>query len=370
MARIVYGVAGEGFGHSSRSHLIGQHLVNAGHDVLFLASRKSLAYLKTHFGRNVKEIFGLCLIYRNRQLSAARTLAANAHRFVKGRQTNQALYRQVLEPFEPDLVISDFEPFSAWWALRHRIPFISIDHQHMLSQCQIDRNIGSWTARFSADVVTRCHYTGAAAYVILNFFRAPIKHAAAVLAPPIVRPQVQRLMPTRGEHFVVYTTDPSWKSTLLTTLARFPEQTFFIYGLNEHQRVGNCVLKETSTANFLHDLASSRGVIATAGFSLISECLYLRKKMLLLPIEGQYEQMVNAHYVQKLGLGLFPQQLDADALAQYLTLTDQPMPTGPDILWPDNERFFELLTQTIHGASSAFDRRTLQRPATPKLALG
>ena len=32
MARIIYGVAGEGFGHSSRSHLIGQRLIDAGHD--------------------------------------------------------------------------------------------------------------------------------------------------------------------------------------------------------------------------------------------------------------------------------------------------------------------------------------------------
>jgi len=27
MAKIIYGVAGEGFGHSSRSHLIGRHLL-------------------------------------------------------------------------------------------------------------------------------------------------------------------------------------------------------------------------------------------------------------------------------------------------------------------------------------------------------
>ena len=34
MAKIIYGVAGEGFGHSSRSHLIGQRLLDAGNDVI------------------------------------------------------------------------------------------------------------------------------------------------------------------------------------------------------------------------------------------------------------------------------------------------------------------------------------------------
>lgn len=362
MARIVYGVAGEGFGHSSRSHLIGQHLIDAGHEVLFVASRKSLAYLRTWFGPNVHEIAGLCLVYRNRRLSPARTAAANLWGLLKQRRTNRTLYRDVLGPFEPDLVISDFEPFSAWWAIRNGIPFISIDHQHLLSQCRIDRAAGPWTARLSADVVTRCHYTGAAAYIVLNFFAAPVKNANTILAPPVVRPQVAQTTAQRSDFSLVYTTDTSWKPKLLSTLAKFPGHTFFIYGLNESQHIGNCVLKKTSTTAFLRDLADCRGVIATAGFSLLSECLFLRKRTLLFPIEGQYEQMVNAHYVQKLGLGLFRRQLDAGVLAEHLAQVDQPMPDHPDVLWPDNDRFFKILSRTIHGVFSTFDKGALQEP--------
>ena len=58
MARIIYGVAGEGFGHSSRSHLIGQKFLDAGHDCIFVGSQKSLVYLKQYFGECVKEIMG------------------------------------------------------------------------------------------------------------------------------------------------------------------------------------------------------------------------------------------------------------------------------------------------------------------------
>jgi uncharacterized protein (TIGR00661 family) len=205
----------------------------------------------------------------------------------------------------------------------------------------------------------------------VNFFRAPVKHATAILAPPVIRPQVQQMKSTRQDHLVIYTTDPSWTPNLLATLAGFPQHTFFLYGLNENRRVGNCILKETSTEGFLQDLASSRGVIATAGFSLISECLFLRKKMLLMPVDGQYEQMVNAHYVQKLGLGLFPKQLDADALAQYLDMADRPMPDRVDILWPDNGAFFRILARSIDIASSGFNLRTPQKPSVgSRLALG
>ncbi len=347
MARIVYGVAGEGFGHSSRSHLIGQHLINAGHDVLFVASARSLSYLRTHFGPRVKEIFGLRLIYRNRTLSAARTAGTNLRGVVESRRINRALYRDVLEPFEPDLVLSDFEPFSAWWAWRRGIPFISIDHQHLLSLCALRHEAGHLLPRLHAQAVTRCHYIGAAAYIILNFFRTPVGKSAAIVAPPVVRPVIQRLCPTQGDHFLIYTTDNSWKDRPLAALNEFTDQRFIIYGLHEDCRIGNCTLKKASTQEFVRDLASSQGVISTAGFSLLSECLHLRKKMLLLPIRGQYEQIVNAMYAQRLGLGLHRDRLDGSTLAEYLDWVPSPIVDHEDILWPDNESFFAILDATI-----------------------
>jgi uncharacterized protein (TIGR00661 family) len=347
MARIVYGVAGEGFGHSSRSHLIGQHLIDAGHDVLFVASSRSLSYLRTHFGPRVKEIFGLRLIYHDRTLSATRTAAANLRRFVESRHINRTLYRDVLEPFEPDLVLSDFEPFSAWWAWRCGIPFISIDHQHLLSLCELRHEAGHLLPRLHAEAVTRCHYIGATAYIILNFFRTPVRSGAAAIAPPVVRPVVQRLRPSEADHVLVYTTDASWKDRPLAALNGFTDQRFVIYGLNENRQIGNCTLKKTSTQEFVRDLASSQGVISTAGFSLLSECLHLRKKMLLLPIRGQYEQIVNAHYAQRLGFGLHRDRLDGPTLAEYLDWARTPIADREDILWPDNESFFEVLDGTI-----------------------
>jgi uncharacterized protein (TIGR00661 family) len=358
MARIIYGVAGEGFGHSSRSHLIGQHLIDAGHDVLFVASRKSLRYLRKHFADSVKEIFGLCLVYENRNLSPFRTVTTNLSRFLKGRTTNAELFSRVLEPFEPDLVISDFEPFSAWWAWGQHVPFVSINHQHMLTHCDIDHDPGEWLSRLNAHVVTRCHYFGAAAYVILNFFRAPVRHEAAVLTPPVVRPVVHSFERTCGEHVLFYTTDTSWRDKLLDTLAMFPDQDFYIYGFDEDARHRNCTLKKTSTEGFLGDLASCRGIVATAGFSLISESLHFRKKMLLLPIQGQYEQTVNAQYAEKLGIGLYRERLDANVLAEYLAALDEPIADRPDILWPHNDAFFTILEDTLARVCPKFAARS------------
>jgi uncharacterized protein (TIGR00661 family) len=355
MARIIYGVAGEGFGHSSRSHMIGRRLIDTGNDVMFVGSQKSLLYLKQYFGERVKEIFGLSFAFDGRRIDKSETFKRNLLKINQANRHNDELFKKHFEPFGPDLVISDFEPFSAWWAWRNNIPFISIDHEHMLTLCELDHPSQSRFSRITAEIVTECHYIGAVAYIILNFFRTPLRVDSAVLAPPVIRPKVAALETGRDGHILVYSTTGTDRATLLEVMQKFDQYKFVIYGFNESAEYGNCICKKRSTEGFLADLADSQGVIASAGFSLISECLHLRKKMLLLPVAGQYEQIINAHYVQKLGLGISAQKPSEATLKHFLEEIEKPMPSDEQIIWPDNEKFFQILQEALNA---------LQEPVT------
>ncbi len=353
MAKIIYAVAGEGFGHASRTHLIGQRFLDAGHEVLFAASLRALQYLQPCFGERVKGIFGLSYDYRKGYVAPAATVWKNLSRFPQGHRVNREFFAQVCEPFQPDLVVTDFEPFLASWAWRRRVPFISIDNEHLLTLCRLDHRFTDVFGRLSAAIVVRFHYFGARAYVITNFFQAPSRSPAAVLAPPVVRPAIARLTPCDAGHIVVYVTTGTHEDQWRDVLGRFAPQKFHLYGFNKNVEWKNCVFKETSTEGFATDLAASRGVIASAGYSLISECLYLRKKMLLLPLAGQYEQLINARYVEKLGLGVWSKQVDETVVSRFLERVGAPMPQDDRILWPDNEKFFE----TLQGVLSRLDLR-------------
>lgn len=351
MAKVVYAVAGEGFGHSSRSHIIGQRLIDSGHDVIFAASNKSLAYLKQYFGDRVKEVFGLRIRFHNGRVSALRTIGSNIWRSHRGLKINHRLYKECFDKFKPDLVITDFEPFSSFWALYRKVPFISIDHQHLLTHCKPEYPPGNFMARLNAYFVTRCYYSRAACYIIINFFKAPANISRAVVAPPVIRAEVAALEPTVGEHLVIYTTYASDEQKLRIMLRKFAPQKFCIYGFDKNEQDDNITFKERSTEGFLNDLAGSKGVVATAGFSLISECMHLRKKMCLLPLPGQYEQIINAHYVQRLGLGLSRSELNEQSLTDFLAELEKPMPDDDRILWPDNKAFFEVLRQRLSRLS-------------------
>lgn len=204
MAKILYGVAGEGFGHSSRSELFGRRLIKAGHEVMFAASRKSLAYLTPTFGQRVQRVFGLSFYYQNGSVCPLRTLRQNLTDYPRGWAANRQLFSKHVRPFKPDLVISNFEPFSAWWAFRHRVPCLSIDHEHLLTLGRLDSEPCYRRERWMAKIVTYGYHTFADAYIVLNFFNVPFRGGSSVLVPPVVRPAVLNLAPSQSDHITVY----------------------------------------------------------------------------------------------------------------------------------------------------------------------
>jgi uncharacterized protein (TIGR00661 family) len=348
MARILFGVAGEGFGHSSRSELIGRRLMQAGHEVIYAASGKSLSYLQPLFAGHVEEVYGLHFIVKEGQVQPIRTLMDNIVKYRRGFLTNRRLFSQKVWQFQPDLVISDFEPFCAWWAARHRVPCVFIDNEHLLTMAKLE-NVPGWRDRVKAVVVTRGYHTRAKAYVIMNFFSAPLKTKKAVFANPVIRKQVMGLKVQRRSHITVYSTDcrPETKQKYMSVFGRFAPQPFYIYGFGIEEEHGNCCFKKTSTEGFLKDLSSGCGVVATAGLSLMSESLFLKKRMFLMPLKGQFEQQVNAVYAQRLGFARCAEDLDPKELKVFLGDLDKDFPNDDRILWPDNEAYFKILDQTL-----------------------
>ena len=77
-------------------------------------------------------------------------------------------------------------------------------------------------------------------------------------------------------------------------------------------------LKEFSREGFLYDLAGCKGIIANSGYSLISEALFLHKPYLAVPIAKQFEQIINAIYIEKLGYGLHAEEFSKKQVIDFL----------------------------------------------------
>jgi uncharacterized protein (TIGR00661 family) len=345
MARILYGIAGEGLGHCTRADLIGQRLLEAGNEVIFVGFGKAVPYLEERFGSRTRPIQGLGFCYKDDRIDQWRTFWAGLRRFPSIAKHNKQVLDLIAGQWTPDLVLSDFEPFSAWWARFKGLPVVSIDNEHVLTHCRVPMPPAGLLDRVIAKAIVRVYAFKADVYLILSFFDAAVTHPSAILAPPVVRPWLRNIEPKDGGYILLYISTGQHKEGCLEVLKRFERQRFVIYGFDEDATYGHCTLKRRSVEGFMADLASCSGVISSAGFSLITECLALGKPMLVLPVSGQYEQLLNAVQVQRLGIGIWSRQLSATAVERFLSYMAQPRHISRQVRLPDNEAFFVLLHQ-------------------------
>ncbi len=186
-------------------------------------------------------------------------------------------------------------------------------------------------------------------YFITSFFDAAIKKKNTSLVPPIIRQAIQDAKVTRQDHILMYQTSSSL-ATVKESLQQIPGQTFFVYGMNKDYTDGNIVFKNFSEQGFINDLASSKAVIANGGFSFISEAVYLKKPIYSFPINGQFEQWMNAAYIDKLGYGRHFDSLHPDYLKSFLydlEIFEKNLSSyhqnGNEILFEKLDGYFELV---------------------------
>jgi uncharacterized protein (TIGR00661 family) len=315
--RILYGVVGEGMGHATRSCVILRHLA-ATHDVQIVVSGRAHAFLRKTFpALEVHEIAGLNMIYEDNAVQRRRT-ALDFLKKLPGFAENFETMTRLAEGFRPELVISDFESFAYLYAKKHDLPVLSIDNMQIINRCALDVAIPpEEEASFQmAKTIVKAKLPHCDHYLITTFFFPPTRKERTSLFPPILRDGVLDAERSMGDHVLVYQTSDTFHD-LVPTLQRLPGK-FFVYGLKRDEVLGNVTLKGFSEDGFVRDLASARAVLAGGGFSLMGEAVYLGKPMLSVPLKGQFEQTLNALYLQKLGYGEYHRELSERAIAQFL----------------------------------------------------
>ncbi len=312
MAKILYGVCGEGSGHSSRAKEIITHLKEKGHEIKILSYDRGLKNLSQHF--EVEEISGLSFHYGKNEVQFIPTIFDNTIKLPKFQQSLANVIK-IAGEFKPQIVFSDFEPISCIAANMKNLPLISVDNQHRLTNTKIEYPKKYSLQAEAAKAVTRAMIFNSKACLVISFDRPPIINEKTFLFPPILRKEVLETKPTDSDYILVYLTSPSQK---ILEILKSIRKKFVVYGFNKDEQNSNLVFKKASQEEFLKDLAACQGIVANAGFTLISEALYLGKPYLAWPAKNQFEQTFNAYYIDKLGYGKFWEKLDKEKIESFL----------------------------------------------------
>jgi uncharacterized protein (TIGR00661 family) len=320
--KILYGVTGEGMGHAIRSRVVLTELVKH-HEVEVVSSGRAQEFLSKHFPE-VHRIHGLHIVYEENRVQKRKTVISNLFQGLEALPGQIKEYFKLIEDFNPDVVISDFESWSYFFGMAHGTPVISIDNMQVLNRCKHPKSIleGEKASFQIAKSIVKAKLPGCLHYLVSSFFYPEVRKGRTTLVPPILRPEIlaARSIVKRGDHLLVYQTAEGYGG-LIAALKALPLECR-IYGMRrgitEDQREDNLVFRPFSEAGFIEDVATSRGVVAGGGFTLMGEAVYLHKPMLAIPVKGQFEQVLNARYLQKLGFGAHAEQADLQSLQRFL----------------------------------------------------
>ncbi|MCG2634482.1 MAG: glycosyltransferase [Gammaproteobacteria bacterium] len=297
--KILYGVQATGNGHITRARVMAPALANENVDVDWLFSgRAPEAYFDMDsFGPHQTRP-GLTLFTHRGKLKYWTTATRN-------RLTRFCSDTRALDLTPYDMVLTDFEPITAWAAKQQKAPCVGLAHQYAFHY-PIPRAGENWVGR----------------RVMRNF--APVSQAMGIhwhhfnqpILPPIIDTQTKNEGCDSG--VLVYLTAQA-PEELTALFHQFPQQPFQVYApVAETRTLGNVTFRPFSRDGFQAHLRSCYGVICNTGFELISEVLHLGKRLYTLPTRGHMEQLSNAAALRRLGLVKTRDELDYPGLTAWL----------------------------------------------------
>lgn len=283
--KILYAIQGTGNGHLSRARDIIPVLQNIGEvDILISGTQADIdiPYSVKYKMRGLGFIFG-----QKGGVDLWKTIRRNnIYSFIM--EMNR------LEVDQYDIVINDFEPVSAWACYFKRKTCIALSHQ-----CAV----------LSGDAPLPKHTDRVGKFILRNYAPATSCYGFHFSQyndqtfTPVIRKQVRELVITNKGHYTVYLPSYSDKK-IIRILEKIKNVRWEVFSKHNHREYhrGNIFLSPVRNETFLESMASSAGVLCGAGFETPSEALFLKKKLMVIPMENQYEQHCNAAALEDLGI--------------------------------------------------------------------
>jgi uncharacterized protein (TIGR00661 family) len=285
--KILYAFNGTGYGHASRAMSILPILQHHQVDVLISGEMNPI-----DIGYNIKYRFkGFTFVYDNGKLNYWKTFRQlNIFQFIKD------ILSLPVEQY--DLIISDFEPISAYAAKLRGVKSLSLSHHAaFLSEdtprpFKVDR-MAEWILKHYAP----CKYNVGFHFKDYDDF---------ILAPHIrsvIRDNKDKAKP--NGYILVYLSAYDVNG-LVKIFEGYPNHQFVIFSPQVNKagwNKSNVRIKPANPSEFMYALLGCDGVITGGGFETVAEALYLNKRVLTIPIKGQYEQECNAEATNRIHNG-------------------------------------------------------------------
>jgi uncharacterized protein (TIGR00661 family) len=285
--KILYAFNGTGYGHASRAMSILPLLSHHEVDIMISGEMNPI-----DIGHEIKYRFkGFTFAYSNGKLDYWKTFRQlNIFQFIKDVCS--------LSVEQYDLVISDFEPISAYASKLRVVKSLSLSHHAAFLSKNTPRpyeidSIAEWILKNYAP----CKYN-----IGFHFD----KYDDFILAPHIRNVIRDNKDKEDLEGYVLVYLSAYKVEDLVNVFSTYKDFKFLIFSSQIDKpswNKSNVKFRPINQSEFMYSLLRCRGVITGGGFETVAEALYLNKPVLTIPIKGQYEQECNATAAGKFSNG-------------------------------------------------------------------
>jgi uncharacterized protein (TIGR00661 family) len=240
-----------------------------------------------------------------------------------------------------DLVISDFEPVSSWACKKKHKPCIGLSHQSAVINKKSPKPkktdlVGSAVLRNYAPVT-----------VSYGFH---FEQYDEQIFTPVIRQQIRDAKPQTHPHYTVYLPAYSDEKIIkILSVCNTIEWEVFSKHSKKTYRIKNILIKPIDNEAFIESFINCTGILSGAGFETPAEALFLKKKLLVIPMKGQYEQQCNAAALKKMGVPVIKslKQKHIATIQKWLD-DEQKIPVN----YPDNTQKIINNIFKVHSSSS------------------
>ena len=259
-----------------------------------------------------------------------------------------------------DIVINDFDSITALSCRIKKVGSVAIGNQYSFLSKKIPKAKCGKFDTFIGEMVLK-HIAKATRYIAFNY-----KEYDSFIYNPIIKKSIVEATPIEGEHILVYL--PQYPDKLLIHIfSELNRQKFHIFSKTAKVSMsyGNITVFSINDSNGIFDtsLINCKGVITAGGFQLTSEALYLGKRLMCIPIQGQYEQLCNAVAIKEFAprnrwgisdnpIYLYQNGLDYDCLLMintYFNGAITPQPKRLELKYSTKELVDKIIEQGVYA---------------------
>jgi uncharacterized protein (TIGR00661 family) len=313
--KILYAIQGTGNGHLARAEDVIPYLKQYGDLDLFVSGAQSdikLSHPVKYKSKGLSFYFG-----KSGGIDFLKTFKNNS---------SKEVYKEIKKfPVEKyDFVINDFEPISAWACRRREVPCVALSHQSALLSPKVPKPttldpVGEWVLH---------NYAPADKHVAFHFEKYDKN-----IFTPVIRSAIRGCKVEVKDHYTVYL--PAYDDRKLAPLLSKIPVKWHVF--SKHTRKGytsgNVAVYPVNSEDFAASMTSSKGVLCGAGFETPAEALFLKKKLMVVPMQSQLEQFYNAASLRQMGVPVLKKfrKKNLDRIREWVDSNEQIVVNFDDI---------------------------------------